>query len=147
MLEFNSMKPVIINSGRKRSSNQHTWNHWIFVIFIRVIKFIVFAPVGCYLIAIGYSVSKQTISNFLPTWTLNNIDNFFSLLPSFQEISAFALQRVLFWAKDIPDWRTVVLGMPSILIGMVIFLTVLFDLLMALFDPHFQKTHCPVCQK
>lgn len=147
MLEFNIMNPKNPRLNRSPNKNCHHLGHWLLVVSIRTLKFMIFAPLGFYLTGIGYSLSKQTINNFLPEPSLSRFDQFLSVLPFFQKISVFIDQQIFFWAKDIPDWRTVVLGMPTMLIGLIILLTVFFDLLLALFDPQFQKTHCPLCQR
>lgn len=45
-----------------------------------------------------------------------------------------------------PTWRLMVIGLPLGMMGISLFLIVLFNFLHALFSPHYNRTHCPFCK-
>ena len=46
-----------------------------------------------------------------------------------------------------PAWRLMVIGLPLGMMGISIFLIVLFNFLQALFNLQYNRTHCPFCSR
>jgi len=129
------------------TDSRHNLFHWLIVVFIRLSYFFILAPISAYLLAIGFSLSSDTISPYLPkVWTEKL--NFYSYqLPYFQTINEFVFQKLNYWYQDAPIWWGMVVGIPLILISVCCFFIVFFNLYYSIFSSKYNHTHCPFCKK
>ncbi|MFC1727033.1 hypothetical protein ACFL0Y_00750 [Patescibacteria group bacterium] len=128
------------------TKGKHNLLHWIVVLIIRLTKFIIFVPLGLYLIAIGYSLSIKTIGRFIPDDLSSNIIIASDRLPFFEQILNLIFSQLGDWYLKASVWITMVIGLPLITVGFIVIATVFFDLYYALFVPEFHQTHCPFCK-
>ena len=142
------MKSTSLNGHQLVIEGQkHNLFHYLTIVIIRSVKLLVFGPVGLYLMAVSWAISSEAINPYLPSSLIHNINQYSSLLPYLSQILNFTNNYLLFWCQNITDWRFIVIGIPLGSIGFIILATVIFDLLYALFDRHFQITHCPFCRE
>ncbi len=128
-------------------SKKHNFFHWLIVILIRIVYFLVAVPLTIYPIAVGSCFFEKAINPFPPSIIFRIINSFFfSFLPFFSRIDVFIEQQRYIWART-PTWWAVVIALPLIAIGSSFFLINFFNLFLALFDYQYNRTHCPFCKQ
>lgn len=127
--------------------SRHNLSHWLTVVFIKIIFFLIILPLSLYLVAIGFLLSGTTIRPYLPFLWFAKIAFYSAQLPYLQLSKQFFISQLNHWYKDAPVWWTIVVGIPLILMGISLFLINFFNLYYSIFGSLYNRTHCPFCQE
>jgi len=126
--------------------SRHNIFHWLVVISIRMIFFLILTPLSLYLTIAGFLLSEETIRNFLPPSYLEKINFYLVQVPHFQVVKKAVFSLVGHWYKEAPVWWAMVVGIPLILIGISVFFINFFELYYSIVSLSYQQTHCPFCE-
>lgn len=132
---------LVYNKGK------HGPGHWLIVVLIRFVKLVTFSVIGVYLFFTGYFISQPSTRQFLPTTVIQNMKYYSQTLPLMPAINAHIFGFMGDWHQKAPTWWATVVGLPLMVIGTIIILTVVADFYYALFVPFFHQTHCPLCKE
>jgi hypothetical protein len=132
---------LVITNGR------HNLFHWLTVVIIRAFRLVIFGTLGIYLFSVGYLISYQSIFSLLPPSLLEKLNYYLLSLPYSLRIKEAVFSLIGNSYQKGMTWWTMVIGLPLVISGTIIIITVLFDLYYALLVPHFNHTHCPFCQE
>lgn len=127
--------------------SRHNAFHWLVVVLIRIISFLILVPLSVYLAAFGFLLSAETIQPYLPPIWFGQVTFYSAQLPHLQQIKPFLFSQLNHWYKDAPTWWTMVVGMPLIVIGICTFLINCFNLYYSIFSSTYNRTHCPFCKE
>lgn len=136
----NSIKLVLTDS-------RHNFFHWLTVVLIRTVYFLILASLGLYIITIGFSLSKETLQPYFPPDWFEVITFCSAQLPYFPLIQQSMFAKLNHWYRDARVWWTMVVGIPLIMLGFSLFFSVFFSFYYAIFSSIYNRTHCPFCKK
>lgn len=139
-LPFDGGKFFIVDS-------HHNIFHWLIVVFFRIITSAITIPLSLYFMAIGYSISTDTIDPYLPEFLIEKANYYSTQLPFFQLIKQFIFSRLGHWYQNAFVWWGMVVGIPLILLGISVFLINLFSLYYTIFSSRYNRTHCFFCKE
>jgi hypothetical protein len=128
------------------SEEHHGVVHYLATIIIRLIKFLIFGPLGVYTTAFGFIFFSFVLKTYLPADFYNPIENFFYRLPYFLQIKDFTLNGLDCWYSNVKGFWAVIVGFPLIIMGINIFIISISTLILVIVNPSYNRSRCPICK-
>jgi hypothetical protein len=127
--------------------SKHNFFHYLVVLFLKITKLIIFLPVSAYLLAFGLAISITTIKPIFSGSILLYAQYYSHQLPYFMTLKNQLFDSLKFFGLEAPVWWTMVVGLPMIIVGLIIFTTNFVNLFNAIFSADYHRTHCPFCKQ
>lgn len=121
---------------------RHGKRHWLVVVLIRGLKFVIALVLGTYFFSFGFWLSKLTLEGFISGEQLSNVCSLTLYLPHFPFIKRCTID-LLVLSGGLGTWWAMVVGIPLMLIGISFLLINFFNLVLAMFDYVYSLGHCP----
>lgn len=121
---------------------RHGKRHWVVVVLIRLVKFVIALVLGAYFFSFGLWLSRSVLVDFIPGEWLNEVCALTAYLPHFSFMKRCTID-LLSLSGGIGTWWAMVVGIPLMLIGITSLIVNFFSLLLAVIDYVYSLGHCP----
>ena len=122
---------------------RHGKRHWVAVVLMRLVKFMIAVVLGAYFFAFGFSLSKMPLLTFFSREQLDLIDGYFIYVPYFSAMKKVTIDLLPLGSEGLATWWVMVVGIPLMLMGVLALVANFFNLVLAVVDYVYSLSHCP----
>jgi hypothetical protein len=123
----------------------HNFGHWLKVVFIRMLYFLILGPIGVYTVFFGFLLSTDIFQQVLSESVIDEISSVFAFLPFSRNIGEFVMSQLGRWYSSAVSWWALAVGAPLMMIGLSVILINFFNLYYSLFSRDYNQDHCSDC--